>query len=273
MKSTAAQPFQHVRKGFRNQSLDPVNTHLDIMTSRLSEPLVCHWPNVRGHTTPAHRVARVFPVPSEDADQKSTDKAASVSSRVAGNYNELSKRLHRNDSAVDASSEQTFDVQLEKGPARPSQPPANQDSWVHEDVLATIDGHRLSAVVVAQPRQLANRSLSQTAEAIHMMCHFPVLGDWVDFKMHSPLTFHESLRQTVAAGSDLAVKQLFAPMPCKVVTVLKKTGEVAKTGDLVLVVESMKMEINMAISAAGKMKMYVEPGQALEEGTLLCEVE
>ncbi|KAK3723415.1 hypothetical protein LTR37_001667 [Vermiconidia calcicola] len=105
------------------------------------------------------------------------------------------------------------------------------------------------------------------------MCHVPVIGDWVDFRLHSPLTFHESRRQSVAAVPGSVVKQLFAPMPCKIVTVQRKTAEMAKEGDVVIVIESMKMEINMSISATGKMKMYVESGEAVEEGTIFCEVE
>lgn len=267
-----SRPFQHVRRGFRNQFLDPVNAHMDIVTSRLSEPLVCCWSHLRQRPESSHCVARTFPIPPAEYEQTVTDGVATVASKVTAAYNELSRRLQRASLTANASDEQSFDVRLENG-AETSTKAVHGGSWTYEDISANVDGHRVIGTVVANTRQLRNRSSSQSAGAVQLMWHLPILGDWFEFKVHSMLTFHESLRQSVAAVSSSAVKQLFAPMPCKVVTVQKDTGQIAKEGDLVVVVESMKMEINMYISAAGKMRVYVEQGQAVEEGTLLCEVE
>jgi biotin carboxyl carrier protein len=63
-----------------------------------------------------------------------------------------------------------------------------------------------------------------------------------------------------------------APMPCKVLSILKKNGEEVKSGETVMVVESMKMEVSISVSASGRFKTNWKQGDAVEEGKVLCSV-
>jgi biotin carboxyl carrier protein len=67
---------------------------------------------------------------------------------------------------------------------------------------------------------------------------------------------------------------LFAPMPGKIVKVLKKAGDDVKEGEGVVVVEAMKMENDIKSPKDGKVvEIHVQEGQAVEGGAKLAAVE
>ncbi|KAM6517125.1 hypothetical protein FSOLCH5_008084 [Fusarium solani] len=62
------------------------------------------------------------------------------------------------------------------------------------------------------------------------------------------------------------------PMPSKILEVTAKDGTWVKVGDKLLVLESMKMEIQVTSSAEGIVSMQVKEGDILPEGSVLCEI-
>jgi biotin carboxyl carrier protein len=62
-------------------------------------------------------------------------------------------------------------------------------------------------------------------------------------------------------------------MPCKVLRVEKKNGEEVKTGEVVMVVESMKMEITITAGRDGAFYTPLKEGDSADEGSLLCNLE
>ncbi|KAM6530074.1 hypothetical protein FALCPG4_008199 [Fusarium falciforme] len=62
------------------------------------------------------------------------------------------------------------------------------------------------------------------------------------------------------------------PMPSKILEVTAKDGTWVKVGDKLLVLESMKMEIQVTSSADGIVSMQVKEGDILPEGSVLCEI-
>uniref|UniRef100_L2FQG4 Acetyl-biotin carboxylase subunit n=1 Tax=Colletotrichum fructicola (strain Nara gc5) TaxID=1213859 RepID=L2FQG4_COLFN len=64
-----------------------------------------------------------------------------------------------------------------------------------------------------------------------------------------------------------------APMPCKVLSIGKAMGEEVKSGESVMVIESMKMEINIRANVAGRFETKWKVGDAVGEGVVLCSVE
>lgn len=58
----------------------------------------------------------------------------------------------------------------------------------------------------------------------------------------------------VQAEEDLAQKGINAPMPCKILSIRKKEGDQVSTGELVMVIESMKMEVSIKVHRDGKFK-------------------
>jgi biotin carboxyl carrier protein len=67
---------------------------------------------------------------------------------------------------------------------------------------------------------------------------------------------------------------LKAPMPGLVLDILVSEGDVVKKGDMVIVLEAMKMENSIKIpDNATICKIYVTKGQSIEKGALLIDLK
>lgn len=76
---------------------------------------------------------------------------------------------------------------------------------------------------------------------------------------------------TTAAVSEGAVTAI---MPGKIMRVLVAQGEEVAEGDVVCILEAMKMENELKAPKAGTVKaLYVQPGQDVETGVVLAEIE
>ncbi len=65
-----------------------------------------------------------------------------------------------------------------------------------------------------------------------------------------------------------------APMVGKILRVEKNVGDRVDEDDVVIVMEAMKMEIPVVSPASGVIKVIkTSPGQAVEAGDLLAEIE
>jgi biotin carboxyl carrier protein len=79
-------------------------------------------------------------------------------------------------------------------------------------------------------------------------------------------------RLPVPQGQDTN-GELRAPMPGVVVEILAKAGQDICVGDVLVILESMKMKMQMRSSVAGQVKTIpVESGQVIEKGALLVEI-
>jgi biotin carboxyl carrier protein len=77
-------------------------------------------------------------------------------------------------------------------------------------------------------------------------------------------------RPAVAAGAG-AVK---AVMPGKIIRILVAEGDTVAEGDVVCILEAMKMENELKAPQAGTVKaLYVQPGQDVESGAVLADIE
>jgi acetyl/propionyl-CoA carboxylase alpha subunit len=67
--------------------------------------------------------------------------------------------------------------------------------------------------------------------------------------------------------------QILAPMPGKITSIKKSTGDV-KLGDVVVMMEAMKMEYSLKANKDGKIKsISVKEGDQVTQGQLLAEIE
>ena len=87
------------------------------------------------------------------------------------------------------------------------------------------------------------------------------------------MSYFESLREAIGEVADNTRKTVTAPMPCKVLEVLKADGETVKAGEKLLVIESMKMEISISAQLDGVFRPKVREQDAVDEGEVLCVVE
>ena len=77
-----------------------------------------------------------------------------------------------------------------------------------------------------------------------------------------------------AAAAPAGLMTVKSPLPGSIVKVLVKAGQAVKKGDVLLTMESMKMENNVAAEADGTVKaVYVEPGKNVMQDDKLLDME
>ena len=77
-----------------------------------------------------------------------------------------------------------------------------------------------------------------------------------------------------AAAHPAGVMTVKSPLPGSIVKVLVKAGQAVKKGDVLLTMESMKMENNVCAEADGTVKnVFVEPGKNVMQDDKLLELE
>jgi pyruvate carboxylase subunit B len=77
-----------------------------------------------------------------------------------------------------------------------------------------------------------------------------------------------------AAKAVAAAGAVTAIMPGKIIRVLVTEGEKVTEGDVICILEAMKMENELKAPKAGVVKaLYVEAGRDVETGAVLAEIE
>jgi biotin carboxyl carrier protein len=77
-----------------------------------------------------------------------------------------------------------------------------------------------------------------------------------------------------AAAAPAGLQTVKSPLPGSIVKVLVKAGQAVKKGDVLLTMESMKMENNVCAEADGTVKnIFVEPGKNVMQDDKLLELE
>ena len=81
-------------------------------------------------------------------------------------------------------------------------------------------------------------------------------------------------RMGFGAGINKQPKEIKAPMPGLVIEIAVSNGQEVNEGDKILILEAMKMENNIMIPGAARIKnIVVKKGQAVEKGQVLVELE
>lgn len=79
---------------------------------------------------------------------------------------------------------------------------------------------------------------------------------------------------TRRSEEEKASNQMFAPMPGKIVSIAAKEGDRLKAGDIVVVLEAMKMQSNYKATADCIVKkIYVNEGDSVNANQLMVELE
>lgn len=82
-----------------------------------------------------------------------------------------------------------------------------------------------------------------------------------------------SLLMQQAAGEDAGVHRLLAPMPGVILRCERKVGEEVRQGDVVLILDAMKMENPIAAPATGKIiSLPCAEGQKVAKGAVIAVI-
>jgi acetyl-CoA/propionyl-CoA carboxylase biotin carboxyl carrier protein len=93
----------------------------------------------------------------------------------------------------------------------------------------------------------------------------------VEARLAPAPTVEAALREASHAGS--AAQSIAAPMPGNVLSVRVAEGELVEAGQVLVVLEAMKMENNVSAPAAGRVaRVLVAPGQQVQRAETLIEL-
>jgi acetyl/propionyl-CoA carboxylase alpha subunit len=102
---------------------------------------------------------------------------------------------------------------------------------------------------------------------------FTLNGNWMSIKVRDEkdlLLDKLGFRVGVSGGEG----KLSAPMPGKILKILRKEGDEIKLGEPVVILEAMKMENELKSPVDGTLrKIHVSEGQSVEKNILLLEIE
>lgn len=286
------QPFPHVRRGFRNQRCDAINQHVNVVkckaasatkgdeaSSDLQPPSICiiQQADLTDNSNSDTYRFHIAPVPSlesPDSPEKSVARLATAQ------YNALSTAIRHlrpfADTATAAASTATIQSVTAIRAPQQKQTTDTNNGWASTTVAISVNGQKLLAHMTAHAHH-DDSSASQVGRPQTVYAHVPALGTWVEYEVYSLLSFAESQRMAVeekeGGGKGAAARVVKAPMPCRVLDVLKKDGDDVRSGENVMVVESMKMEMSIVVSVDGKFKTTWRKGDAVSDGAVLCRVE
>ncbi|KAH7385813.1 carbamoyl-phosphate synthase L chain, ATP binding domain-containing protein [Pyrenochaeta sp. MPI-SDFR-AT-0127] len=258
--------FRHVRLGFRNQRFDPINRSVNVLVA-YSEQITREEAQEQASLVVAEMVgndSRHFNVYSQKVPQleSSENDKQSPANALTAKYNIISAAV-RNGSRGDQSSQRILLEEVR----RISQTP----NWHADVVTSSIDGKKTTAIYCTETRQNYSSSADKGQGTV-VYAHIPILGTWVEYRVYSCLTFAESMRESIVAANDGGLKVVKAPMPCKVLRILKQAGDKVEKGETLMVIESMKMEMSIAAPDDGEFSTTRRDGEAIDEGSILCEV-
>jgi biotin carboxyl carrier protein len=96
-------------------------------------------------------------------------------------------------------------------------------------------------------------------------------GQQIAARLAPAPTVEAALREATHSGST--AQSVAAPMPGNVLAVRVKEGDAVEAGQVLLVLEAMKMENNVSAPAAGRIaRVLVEPGQQVQRAETLVEL-
>ncbi|GJD02783.1 carbamoyl-phosphate synthase subunit L [Colletotrichum higginsianum] len=275
-KLSVRRPFQAVRRRFHNQKFDAFHNSCEIISLRDSNSPAGEIVRndaclIKPASTDAEHEWSVYLYPLVRGSKKpSMNQTGSSAQDLAATYSLTSRALRTGEAWLGPSFKATH-VDVRPVYQHETVPSTTGASSAAMSMTLSLDGQRMCAYLAVSDDGDGRQSLSLN-ETIKVLCHLPQLGEWKEFRRDSLLSFYTSLRKEALSNSDQE-SGVKAPMPCKVLSIAKALGEDVSAGECVMVIESMKMEINIIVGVSGKFQTKWKIGEAVDEGAVLCLVE
>jgi acetyl/propionyl-CoA carboxylase alpha subunit len=264
-------PFSSISHGFRNQKADPASVQADVVeiVSQPSQSFIVGWPSDGSQVREARmRTVNIAAVLARGQGETTSEEAVqSPSIALARQYNSVSTQIRRIGGPTDLSSHSQHNVRIQTR-KRTTFRQSSSLAWDLQDLVLESDGNRYFAYTAIS--STPSNYDSGSHQKFYM--HITALGTNIEYRLHSLLSYGESLRRNVKGSSTGVETNPRAPMPCKILGIPKKDGDVIDIGEVGMVVESMKMEMNVLANAKGKFKAMFQQGDAVEEGVILFTV-
>lgn len=264
-ESMDRRPFQLISPSFRNQRYDPINAPTTIAMTGKGDNRVAMLVRWVADDNSEHPKITVKVQQLSKISKTNVVNEKSTASLTTDQYNSISNIL-RADSQEQNTS---YEIEIYSCKTRLATSKA-KSPWVYAAISILVSGKVYSCFLASENLEFGSTSTKEKVNRIY--CHFPKFGTWFLCECYDLLSYFETIRQ-VSKESDAQAKIIKAPMPCKVLGVLKGDGEEVKAGEVVMVVESMKMEMNISASLDGILQISVKKGDAVNEGGILCQIK
>jgi acetyl/propionyl-CoA carboxylase alpha subunit len=259
-------PFSSILYGFRNQKSDPASAQAEVVkiASLSNDPIIVSWSTNKSiDSPPAYQSVAMDPFSTGPAVSPVPDAEVKPSIQLARVFNKISnvvRELHTTSAKAPPPSHRVKLSVLKSSTS--TQDPTS--IWQLDDLMLDVDAQRFVVYTASKS--------SSGGEPRKTYAHIPALGAYQEFHLHSLLSFGESLRAKARGATSVADRNPKAPMPCKVLNVLKQNGELLRIGETGMVVESMKMEMNIVAAAEGTFTAMFQKGDAVNEGEVLFTI-
>lgn len=114
--------------------------------------------------------------------------------------------------------------------------------------------------------------LGQRQVSLHLACdgdHVHLHVDGVAYE----IVLQDAIRRHADAAAGIAANAALAPMPGRVIATPVAAGDVVKLGDVLIIIESMKLETAIKAQRAGVVdKVLLEVGQTFERDATLVSL-
>jgi biotin carboxyl carrier protein len=180
--------------------------------------------------------------------------------------------------AVDIDADRTrVRLRSETDVSKSASQPATDETAFH---IASLDADTISLVSDPPPR---NETPSRGGEPerenetpFHAHAHAIANGDttWVFIDGETFTVDIESAERSRPRRGASGSEGLAAPMPATVIKVLIEPGAEVHRGDVLLLLEAMKMELPVRAPRDGRVKaLHCRPGELVQPGTALVDLE
>jgi biotin carboxyl carrier protein len=141
----------------------------------------------------------------------------------------------------------------------------------------TIDGESFEVTVNEESRNVAEVIVNGKPYTVEIEKEETPVSRRIDRK-NTPKSNLGSNRtreiETSVKKPSGGAKSIKSPLPGSIFKVVATGGQAVKRGDLLVVIESMKMENNILADRDGTVKaIYVQPGQSVLQGDALLDLE
>ncbi|KXH52678.1 carbamoyl-phosphate synthase subunit L [Colletotrichum simmondsii] len=273
--------FRTVRRQFHNQKFDPFHQSCEIISLRDSKSAsggitrceAC-LPKPSSSNADNEWDVCLYPVTHNSLNEKDSSSKEGEELPPASNLTATYTATSRAIRTGEAWSGPVFNIKnVELKPLSGEQLLVSKASSLSSPSLISmsVNGQQIRAYLVI-PNAGEGRQSLPLNETVRVFCHLPQLGEWKEFRKDTLLSFYTNLRKEALASSDQQ-SEVKAPMPCKVLSIAKSVGGEVNKGECVMVIESMKMEINIIVGVSGIFHTKWRIGDAVDEGVVLCSVE
>lgn len=145
------------------------------------------------------------------------------------------------------------------------------------DVLLTVESMKMENNILAEHDGVVKKIYVQAGQSV-MQGDVLIDFDGSEIVVSAPVPVavprFEAPVQTVSNPKSVGSKLIKSPLPGNVISVFVKSGQAVKRGDLLMTLESMKMENSILCEKDGVVKtVYVKSGQSVMQDDVLFDLE